>query len=146
MTYVVDLTALLISLFNIEPGDELTWTDLKKAYDEGSGSRQRIHRRICVDFKQDQQILGTDGFKSLYVDLVKDAGPHPERNRIEGRSTRAEDARVPVLSPASSTSVTSAMSATSATSAASARSSTPRSPRASSSFGRLLKTFSFEKR
>jgi hypothetical protein len=142
MTYVVDLTALLISLFDIEPGDELTWTDLKKAYDDGSGSRQRIHRQICVDFKQDQQILDTEDFRSKYVELVKDAGPHPDGNRIEDR-TRAEDARVPVLSPASATSVTSAMSATSA---ASARSSTPRSPRASSSFGRLLKTFSLEKR
>jgi hypothetical protein len=96
MTYAVDLTTLLKSLFDDRPRDELglTWSHLKRAYDtyEGSGPRRKIHRQICATFQQDQQILDKDRFEGMYVELLKGEGSHWDVNRIADRS--AQDARV----------------------------------------------------
>jgi hypothetical protein len=82
MTYTVDLTAVLRSLFNIivihmpESSERTTWLKLKEAFEvyEGLGSRKQIHRRICAIFQHDQQVLDSDSFHHMFCELVKDEG------------------------------------------------------------------------
>jgi hypothetical protein len=79
MTYTVNLTAVLKSLFDIviqmpQSSERTTWLKLKEAFEayEGSGSRQQIHRRIYAIFQHDQQILDSDSFHHTFYELVKD--------------------------------------------------------------------------
>jgi len=81
MTYAVDLTTLLKSLFEVRLKSDtertISWLELKEAYEayEHSGYRQHIHRRICATFQQDRQTLEKDKekerFHGLFVELVK---------------------------------------------------------------------------
>jgi hypothetical protein len=80
MTYIVDLTRLLKLLFDItlnrmaQSSGTTTWSELKGAFEEyeGAGSRQRIHRRICEIFQQDQHIPDPDSFHRVFYELVND--------------------------------------------------------------------------
>ena len=79
MTYIVDLTTVLkllfdITLIRVSQSGRTTWSELKGAFEEyeSTGSRQRIHHRICAIFQQDQQILDPDSFHRVFKELVKD--------------------------------------------------------------------------
>jgi hypothetical protein len=81
MTYAVDLTTLLKSLYEIRLKSDtertISWLELKEAY-EHSGSREQVHRHICAAFQQDQQTLDKEHFYGLFVELVK--GEHMYRS------------------------------------------------------------------
>jgi hypothetical protein len=78
MTYTVDLTAVLKSLFEViqtpQSSERTTWLKLKDAFEayERSGFRQQNHRRICAIFQHDRQILDSAGFQDMFIKLVKD--------------------------------------------------------------------------
>jgi len=81
MTYIIDLTTVLKSLFEVltparipRSSAGITWSELKEAFEayENLGSRQRIHRRVFQIFQQDQQI-SKDSFGLIFRELAEDA-------------------------------------------------------------------------
>jgi hypothetical protein len=82
MTYTIDLTTVLKSLFVVltrmhRSPARISWSELEEAFQayERSGSRQRIHRRISQISQQDQQVSDTDIFRRIFHELpeVEDA-------------------------------------------------------------------------
>jgi len=105
MTYTVDLTTVLKSLFDIslnrmpQSPARTTWLELKEAFEayNRAGSHKQIHGRIRVIFQQDQQNLDSDRFQRVFRELVKDEGPKWGRRRTKGLS--AQDASVHTSQP-----------------------------------------------
>jgi hypothetical protein len=81
MTYTIDLTTVLKSLFfdvltrMPRSSAGISWPELKEAFEayERSGSRKQIHHRISQIFQQDQQISDTDSFRRIFRELAEDA-------------------------------------------------------------------------
>lgn len=87
MTYAVDLTTLLKSLFEVRLKSDtektISWSELKEAYDH-SGSRQQIHGRIGETFQQGQPTLDKERFYELFVELVKGEHLHRAGDGMKG--------------------------------------------------------------
>jgi hypothetical protein len=107
MTYAVDLTTLLKSLFEVRLKSDtektISWLELKEAYEayEHSGSRQGIHRRICATFQQDQQTPDKELFQGMFIGLVKGEHPYSAGDGMKGGSMSAHFAGLGVPRPSS---------------------------------------------
>jgi hypothetical protein len=106
MIYIVDLTTVLKSLFDVRltqtsrSSASTTWSELKGAFNayENSGSLRKIHHRIRVIFQQDRQegqVVDLNSFQRTFSELVKDEGPDWVRKRA--KDWNAQDPRVPTL-------------------------------------------------
>ena len=102
MTYAVDLTTLLKSLFDVRLKSDTerttSWLELKEAYGayEHAQSRQRIHRRIHATFQRDQQTLDEDEFEEEFIELVRGEHLCPAGDGKKGRSARYARLGVPL--------------------------------------------------
>lgn len=79
IAYIVDLIRILRRRFDKTPSSELapgiTWTELQEALVacEQSGSRKRIHSRICSKLPLSGPALTTDGISNPIHKLLKDS-------------------------------------------------------------------------